>query len=335
MRVTNVHAKNDVRLDDLPAPECGPSDVLVAMKACGICGTDLTYLQMGGMPVGGRCPLPLGHEPAGQVVEVGEDVTGIAAGMRVTFNPTTDMADAIGSGGAQGALSDLVAVRGAVLGHSVFTIPDEIPFEVAALTEPLAVALHAVNRCAIEPGQTAVVFGAGPVGVGIAAWLKIRGAGHVVSVDFSEPRLEMAQGLGADGVVRGDDDVVARLRELHGTAHVLGMPVAATDVWIDAAGAPAVIDTIMSGAREHARAVVVAVHKEPVPIDLVSLLIRELNITASMAYPTEFGDVAGALAEHWQTFAPMITDRYALDDVADALTRAGSADVRGKVMITI
>ncbi|MCB0993786.1 MAG: hypothetical protein KDB21_01760, partial [Acidimicrobiales bacterium] len=124
------------------------------------------------------------------------------------------------------------------------------------------------------------------------------------------------------------------LRDIHGTAHVLGAPVAGTDLWFDAAGAPSVFDTIMNGAKEHAGVIVVAVHKAPVQLDLVTLLTKELNITASMAYPTEFGDVAAAMPEHWRRFEPMITDHYPLDSIDAALDRAGSGEVRGKVMIT-
>lgn len=335
MRVTNIHAPGDVRLDDLPAPVCGPADVVIAMKACGVCGTDVTLLHLGGLPVGaGRCPLPLGHEPAGEVLEVGSDVRGITVGMRVTFNPSVDVTNSIGCGADQGALSDRVVIRDAELGVSVFAIPDEIPYEVAALTEPLSVALHAVNRSEVTAEETAVVFGAGPVGIGIVAWLKLRGVRHVVSVDLSPERLELAKQLGADETVLGTDDVVARLREVHGTEHVQGQPVAGTDIWFDAAGSQKVFDTIIGGARFQARCIVVAVHHAPVQFDLVALLTKELHVTASLAYPTEFGDVAAALATHWRTFAPMISDRVPIDQVADAIALAGSGKVRGKVMVT-
>jgi threonine dehydrogenase-like Zn-dependent dehydrogenase len=335
MRVTNVHGPGDVRLDEAPEPTCGPADVLVAIKACGVCGTDVMFLQIGGMPMpGARCPLPLGHEPAGEVVEVGRDVVGVTKGMRVTFNPTFDEADATGSGGSQGALSDLVAVRDARLGVNLFEMRREVPFDVAALTEPLSVAMHAANRAEATPDSRVVVFGAGPVGVGIVGWLKLRGVRDIVSVDLSPVRLEQAAILGADAGVLGTEDVIGALRERHGTAHVLGAPVAATDVWIDAVGAPQVIDTIMRGARMHATALVVGVHKKPVQFDLVNFLTKELRFTSSMAYPTEFGDVAASINEHWRRFEPMISDRVPFADVAHALGLAGSTDVRGKVTVT-
>lgn len=334
MRVTNIHAPGDVRIDDLPEPDCGPRDVVVAIKACGVCGTDVTLLHMGGLPVpGGRCPLPLGHEPAGEVVTVGADVSDVTVGMRVTFNPSVDVTNSIGCGADQGALSDRVVVRDARLGVDLFAIPDEIPYEVAALTEPLSVALHAVNRSEATPEQTAVVFGAGPVGIGIVAWLKLRGVRHVVSVDLSPARLALAAQMGADATVVGTDDVIGRLRELHGTEHVQGAPVAGTDLWFDAAGSQQVFDTVVRGTKFHARFVVVAVHHAPVQFDLVALLTKELHVTASLAYPTEFGEVAAAMATHWRRFEPMISDRVPFDRVAEAIALAGSGQVTGKVTV--
>lgn len=334
MRSVTVHGPEDVRVDDVDEPRCGPRDVLVAMKACGVCGTDLTYVQLGGLPTpGARCPMPLGHEPAGEVVEVGAEVRGVEAGMRVVFNPVYDEMDPIGNGGSQGALSDLVAVRDAHLGANMFEIPADVPYEVAALTEPLSVALHAVNRADPRPGQTAVVFGAGPVGAGIVAWLSLRGIGDVVSVDLSPSRLQQATTLGADAVVDGASDVVEALRERHGTDHVLGAPVAATDIWIDAAGSQTVIDTILRGSRQEATAVVVAVYKAAVQFDLVAFLTKELRFTSSLAYPSEFPDVAAAMATHWERFAPMVTDRVPFADAPAALGRAAAPDVLGKVMV--
>lgn len=333
MRVVNIHAPGDLRVDEAPTPVCGHRDVVVAMKACGVCGTDLTYLHFGGLPTGGACPFALGHEPAGEVAEVGEDVVGVHPGMRVVFNPCADDSNMIGNGGTQGALSEFVLVRDAELGSNLFVMPDDVPYEVAALTEPLSVALHAVNQGKPHAGQTAVVFGAGPVGVGIVAWLKLRGVRDVVAVDVAESRLRVAAEIGADATALATDDLTAVLSERHGTADLLGMPLPATDLWFDAAGAPQAFEQIMRGARAHATVVVVAVHKEPVRLDLVNLLTKELTLTASMAYPTEFGEVAEAMATHWHKFAPMVTDRVPFDDVAGALAKAGSGTADGKVTV--
>jgi threonine dehydrogenase-like Zn-dependent dehydrogenase len=334
MRVTNVHGPGEIRIDEAAAPSCGPDDVVVAMKACGICGTDLAYVRRGGRTsAGGRCPMPLGHEPAGEVLEVGANLGDLAPGTRVVFNPVIDETDPIGNGGSQGALSDRVLIRNAVLGHNLFGLPASVPYEVAALTEPLAVALHAVNRADPQAGQTAVVFGAGPVGVGIVAWLTRRGVHDIVVVDRVDERLGIASKVGAHGTINARDDVLAHLRSRHGGARVWGTPVAGTDLWFDAAGSPRVIDTIVSGAKRHATAVVVAVHQEPVPFDLGIFLAKEMRFTSAIAYPTEFGDVVAAITHDWAPFAPMVTDRVPFAQVADAIALAGSGRAHGKVTV--
>src|SRR3954453_7726198 len=125
MRVTNIHAPGDLRLDDASDLVCGDDAVVVTMKACGVCGTDVTYFHLGGLPIGGGpCPFRLGHEPAGEVAEVGRDVADLQPGMRVVFNPCADESDMMGNGGTQGTLSDRVLVRDAELGGNIFAIPD-------------------------------------------------------------------------------------------------------------------------------------------------------------------------------------------------------------------
>ena len=335
MRVTNIHGPGEVRVDHVADLSCGPDDLVVEMKACGICGTDLGYVRRGGRDSAGRrYAMPLGHEPAGEVLEVGSNVCGLAPGMKIVFNPVIDESDPIGNGGSQGALSDRVVIRDAVLGHNVFDLPESVPYEIAALTEPLAVALHAVNRADPQPGQTAVVFGAGPVGAGIVAWLTRRGVHDVVAVDRLDARLDIASLVGAHSTVNANDDVMAHLCERHGAGRVWGGDVAGTDLWFDAAGSTAVIDTIVRGAKRHATAVVVAVHHELVPFDLGVFLAKELRFTSAIAYPTEFGDVAAQIADDWTQFAPMVTDRVPFEQVADAIALAGSGRAHGKVMVT-
>ncbi|HZL81461.1 MAG TPA: zinc-binding dehydrogenase [Demequina sp.] len=125
----------------------------------------------------------------------------------------------LGSGGAQGGLSEYVVVYEAQQGRQLRTIPSDIPWEVAALNEPMAVARHAVNRLGLQPGATVAVFGAGPIGLGAVLSAKALGASHVVAVDVQPNRLETELKVGADAVINSaEEDVKARLIELHGTA---------------------------------------------------------------------------------------------------------------------
>lgn len=129
----------------------GPADVLVKIRACGICGSDHMYTTYGGIPPR-QGATPLGHEPAGIVVEVGANVQDVAVGDHVVINPMAASDGIIGNGGAQGAFSPFVVLYDAVAGTHFRVIPKEIPFEVAALNEPMAVARHAVNRSGAAEG---------------------------------------------------------------------------------------------------------------------------------------------------------------------------------------
>lgn len=143
---------------EIPRPHTGPADVLVRMRACGVCGSDGFYIDIGGLPPR-QGHTPLGHEPAGEIVEIGADVTGLRVGDHVVINPMAQPSNIIGNGGDSGALADYLLIENAVRGVSLEVIPDHIPWEVAALNEPMAVARHAVNRCQPKPTDKVVIFG--------------------------------------------------------------------------------------------------------------------------------------------------------------------------------
>jgi threonine dehydrogenase-like Zn-dependent dehydrogenase len=218
MKAVMVTGPGTTAVVDVEKPVAGPTDVLVKVRACGICGSDHMYTMYGGIPPR-QGATPLGHEPAGEVEAVGADVVGVEVGDHVVVNPMAASDGIIGCGGAQGAFSSHIVLLDAVAGVHFRVIPKEIPFEVAALNEPMAVARHAVNRSGATAGEKAVVFGAGPIGLGALLSLKAKGVAHVVVVDVLPQRLEKALAVGADAVINSlDEDVAARLLELHGTA---------------------------------------------------------------------------------------------------------------------
>lgn len=318
---------------DVPTPKAGPHDVLVRMRACGICGSDAFYIAIGGVPPRqGRTPL--GHEPAGEVVDVGAQVQGINVGDHVVINPIAG--GMIGNGGPSGALSDFLLVENARPGSNFTTISPQVPFDVAALNEPMAVARHAVNKTAAKPGDRVVVFGAGPIGLGAVLGYKRSGAEHIVAVDIIGSRLEKARAVGADAVINSrEEDVVERLSELHGTAATaIGAPRPATDIYLDAAGAPEIIDTALHAAKLGATLGVVALHKKPVSVDFTAALTAEVTIVTAMGYPTEIFEVTDEIAADWQRFAPIISDRVPFSDVRSALERAATPEAAEKVVVT-
>jgi L-iditol 2-dehydrogenase len=318
----------------VPTPEAGPNDVLLRMRACGICGSDGFYITIGGIPPRQGCT-PLGHEPAGEIVEVGAEVTGFAVGDHVVVNPMAAPSGIIGNGGPSGALADYLLIENARRGVSLEVIPDHIPWEVAALNEPMAVARHGVNRCKPKPDDKVVVFGAGPVGLGAVLAFKSLGVGHVVVVDIVAARLDKALQVGADAVINSaEEDVVVRLVELHGEGEAMFPGKADTDIYLDAAGARPVVDTALATAKKGATLAIVGVHREPVPVDFANVMSNEITIIGSMGYPDEIFEVTKDLIANWQTYALIVSHPIPFDDVGEALRMAGTPCAADKVVVT-
>lgn len=319
---------------DIERPTVGPTDALLKVRACGICGSDALYIHIGGVPPR-QGATPLGHEIAGEIVEVGSDVRGLQVGDHVVVNPMAAATGIIGSGGATGGLADYLLIDNAQVGRSIAIVPAHIPWEVAALNEPMAVARHAVNRANPVSGERAVVFGAGPIGLGALIDLTLRGVETVV-IDVQPSRLAKALKIGAQAVIDSSkEDVAARLIELHGDAPVRpGDSRPATDIYIDAAGVPAVIETVQKIAKHGARLSIPAVHKKPVEVDFGALLSTELTITLSRGYPTEIFEVTNDIIAAWERYGQIISDTVPFDRVQEALTLSMTPGAADKVVVT-
>jgi threonine dehydrogenase-like Zn-dependent dehydrogenase len=275
--------------------------------------------------------MPIGHEFSGVVESVGAQVSGVAPGDRVVVDPQ-GADNRIGNGGSEGAFTPRLLVRNVTDDRCLIPIPDALSFELAALAEPLGVGMQAVNRSRAAPGEKAVVFGAGPIGLAAIAALRYRGVGDVVAVDFSDTRLAVAEQLGAQASVNPSRDRVgARIRELHGTSLVMGAPMADTDLYIEASGAPAVLPQIIRRAKSGARVVVVALHREDIPVNFLLVMMKQLELLGSIAQPDDWQDMIEMLGE--VDLSPMITHRFPLDRFPEALAIAQDADAGAKVMI--
>jgi 2-desacetyl-2-hydroxyethyl bacteriochlorophyllide A dehydrogenase len=334
MKSVVVTGQNQTDVLDVEVPTIGPADALVQVKACGICGSDTFYIHIGGVPPR-QGHTPIGHEIAGEIVELGSDVTGLAIGDHVVVNPMAAPTGIIGNGGATGGLSHFLLIENAVVGESVAVVPKHIPWEVAALNEPMAVARHAVNRANPVAGEKAVIFGAGPIGLGALIDLTLRGVDTVV-VDVQPTRLTKALAIGATAVIDSSkEDVASRLIELHGDAPLRpGDSRAGTDIYIDAAGVPAIIETVQKLAKHGARLSIPAVHKKPVEVDFGALLSTELTITLSRGYPTEIFEVTNDIIAAWERYAMIISDTLPFDRVQEALTLAATPGAADKVVVT-
>jgi len=223
MKAAVYYNLDDVRVEEVAKPKIGAGEILVQMKACGVCGSDLMdwYLEK-------RAPLVLGHEPAGVVVEVGGEVEGFSVGDRVFAHHHVacltchycrrgafTMCSKFGSTHLEhGGFAEFFRVPADNLCVDTLHIPDEVSFEEAALIEPVACGVRAMHKCGVEVGDTVAVVGAGPAGVINAVLARLSGAGLVLVGDVVDYRLEAARRFGADIVVNVESEsFVDRVRE--------------------------------------------------------------------------------------------------------------------------
>ncbi len=334
MRQVNLHGPDDFRVETVPEPQISSRDVVVHVAACGICGSDLSYVAAGGLMGPGDKPMPLGHELAGTVVQAGAEVRGAAVGDRVVVNPLGAGND-IGNGGGEGGFADYLLVRNADDG-CLHALPDSLSFEQGALVEPLAVGMHAVNQGENAPNDKVVVFGAGPIGLAAIVALRDRGVENVLAVDRSRTRLELAQRLGARRALHPDDgELFDALQAEHGTTSLYGMPMLETGLFIEATGSAKALRDMIAWAPPQGRIVVVALHQEPLELDCMTLLMKELRLIGAMAYPDqEFRDVIAMLSAGRVDVSAMISARYPLAEFDEAFACARRPEHGAKVLVT-
>jgi len=282
---------------DVPSPVVGSGEVLVEVKACGICGSDVH--GMDGSSGRRIPPLIMGHEAAGVIAEVGQGVEGWAKGERVTFDSTVYCGDchfcragkinlcdrrrvlgvACEEFRQEGAFAECVAVPARIL----YRIPEGVSFEHAAMVEPISVAVHAVNRTPVRLNDTAVVIGAGVIGLLVVQALRAAGCGRIIAVDLSPTRLELAGELGADEVLRSDEvDVVEAVRERTGGR--------GADIAVEAVGIDQTVRTAVDCVRKGGAVTLVGNVSPRVELLLQAAVTRELSLYGSAASCGEYPD---------------------------------------------
>ncbi len=331
MKQARIHGPNDVRLDEVPDPVCGPDDAILEVAACGICGSDVGYAKIGGIQTRADAPFPIGHELAGVVAEIGQNVRGVKVGARVALHPGA-AGFGLGNGGPEGGFTKRLLVRGAAQAESLFPIPDSMTFEQAALAEPLGVGMHAVDQANVRPGDKVAILGAGAIGLSAAVTLLDRGIEDVCVVDLSAARLEVAKKLGVPHVVESRTaDLWEALGEIHGRQSFYGSPLVGTNVFIEATGSGALLEQVVARCAPATRVSVVALHRKPVSIDFMTVLMKQMTLVGAMEYPERYEEML-ELIERRDPSA-MITHRFALDDFVEAFAIASAPDAGAKVMI--
>lgn len=323
-------------MEDVPEPVAGSSDILLEVKACGICGSDLhTYLE-GALVQPGQV---LGHEFAGEVIEVGSEVHGITLGARVTGIPIQPCGDCrrcreglghlcehmheTGIGfGIQGAFADRVRIPNATLGVNTHLLPEELSFEDGASVEPLAVAVHCVRRSGARAGQTAFVFGLGTIGLHVAQVLLAKGVRPVIGVDLAELRRRKAEELGVVALDGAEDvgDVLGD-RELD---HVF-----------ECTGVPSLIQRSLDLVRPRGTVTIVALYDEQATIDPMVLLHKEATMVAgAMVTPEDFVESLELLGSGRAVGEPLVTHREKLADLPAAFELQCDKASSIKVMVS-
>lgn len=331
IKVAQVHGPKDIRLDEIDAPILQAGDVIVQVKACGICGSDLTYIASGG--VGGHITMPIGHEFSGIVSAIGSNVSEYRVGDRVAGNPDHR---GIGNGGPEGAMADYIHIPDADSHKVLHKLPENISFEEAALAEPLSVALHGIDLVNIKPDEKVVVLGAGPIGLCAVVMLVHRGVKNIVVVDRISSRLARAKTLGAAQIIHSaEENLLEALAKAHGETLRYRNRTVGTDIFIDAAGAGALLNEVISMAKFGARVSIIALYKQDVPINLFQIMSNEIRIVGSIAdnRGAEFQEALDMMAANRMDLAALISHRYDFDQLSDALRMAANADESAKVML--
>ncbi|MFQ5914368.1 MAG: 2,3-butanediol dehydrogenase [Nitrospinota bacterium] len=337
MKALRWHGPKDVRLDEVPKPSPAPGEVVVAVAACGICGSDLheylhgpVYIPKAPHPLTGALPpVTLGHEFCGRVVEVGPEVEAVKKGERVVVNPCLlclecawcrrgqlNYCAKLGSLGLSrdGAFAPLVSVPA----YGCHALPPEVDDHQAAVVEPLAVAIHACQKARLTGGERVAVIGAGAIGLLVLQVLKAKGAGWVAVVEPREGCRRLACDLGADAAIDPKaEDPVRSVARLTGGERVA--------VALECVGSPAAFATAFRVAGKGGRVVMVGLLPQPVQTNLLGLLAHEKEIIGSSAYVNEFSEAIGLLARGSVRIDPLVTARIALKD---ALTRGLEALLR-------
>jgi len=312
-----------LEIAEMPEPELGANDVLVRVQACGICGSDIHGFDGSS---GRRIPpLVMGHEAAGVVAACGSAVENLRQGVRVTFDSMVSCGNchfcrrgeanlcdqrrvlgvSCGDYRRHGAFAEYVAVPR----HIVFPIPDDLPFEHAAMVEPVSVAVHAANITPIELGDVAVVVGTGMIGLLVVQALKAAGCGRIVAVDLADEKLELACKLGAErGLNPQKCEVLAEVQNMTGGR--------GADLAVEAVGATAPVETAIGCVRKGGAVTLVGNLSPKIELPLQAVVTRQLTLYGSCASSGEYPRCIEMMAAGTIDVAPLISAKVPLDEGA-------------------
>jgi L-iditol 2-dehydrogenase len=328
MKAMVLKEYNQLVYEDVAQPTTGPDDVLIEVKACGICGSDVHGMDGS---TGRRIPpIIMGHEAAGIIAEVGSNGKDIQAGERVTFDSTVycgscfyclrgeinlcEQRRVLGVSCDEyrqnGALAEYVAVPQ----HILYRLPEGVSFEHAAMVEPCSIAFHAVNRTPTSLNATAVVVGAGMIGLLVIQILRAVGCGKIIAVDIEPEKLELSRQFGADITLNSlAVEVVSEIQKL---THHRG-----ADVVIEAVGVTHSMKTALASVRKGGAVTVIGNLSPYVELPLQRLVAHEISLYGSCASQGDYPACLDMIARGAINVDPLISSVAPLSEGADWFQR--------------
>jgi (R,R)-butanediol dehydrogenase/meso-butanediol dehydrogenase/diacetyl reductase len=351
MKAARWYGPNDVRIDEVPEPMINKDEVKIKIKWCGFCGTDIHEYVAGPIFIPGetehpytkvKAPVILGHEFSGEVVEIGSNVDHVKVGDAVTVEPLITCGECpncrkglyhlcsnLAFHGLQntgGAFAEYTSFRK----DRVHKLPEGVSYEMGALVEPVTVGLHGVKMADFKIGQTAVVVGAGPIGLAVIENLKVAGAKTIICVELSTARKEFAKIAGADVVL--DPREVNVVEEVQRLTDGLG-----ADASFEVTGVQAGFDTAVDAITSRGTVVILSIWEKDANIMLNKLVIGEKKIVGSIVYSNEYDETLKFMADKRIQAKGWITKKIHLDELVTdgfATLLSGEKDKHVKILVT-
>ncbi len=340
MKTVVIHAPHDLRIEEREVPTLGPRDVRVRVRNGGICGSDLHYFHHGGFgAVRVKAPMILGHEVAGEVVEIGRDVKAVAPGQRVAINPSLPCnACAQCLAGRQQHCVDMRFYGSAMRNPHVDggfreilvcdesqAIPAEMPSERAAFAEPLSVCLHAAHQAGDLLGTRVLVTGAGPIGALLVMVARHAGAAEIVATDLAEPPLVVSRRIGADTALNMKENPDALVPYAAGKGRF--------DVVFEASGSGAALAGALAVVRPRGTIVQIGTPVGDTSMTLSTLLSKEITLRGSFRFHAEFVQAVSVLASGRFDVSPLLTEVVPLGEAVRAFELATDRSRAMKVQL--
>jgi threonine dehydrogenase-like Zn-dependent dehydrogenase len=323
-----------VEVVEKPYPACGDDDAIVRNLMTGVCGSDVASFRDGGDDHMIWKDHEFGHEAISEVVEIGRNVEGLAIGDHVFVNQGKALRD-MRRMGTVGGFSEFIRIPQCEVGYSVLKIDNAIPVRTAVLFEPFVIGARAAKSLSPGPDKTAVVFGAGIIGMSAAIMLQWFGCPKVMIVDVSDFRLEKARAFGLATCNPATEDLPARAAAEFGVESGFFGERCKANLYVDAVGLPAAIDSFAAIAGREAALAIVGVHHALVTMDLMRVCYSNWRIGGCGNLPIEAAveNIVQMMRSGRYDLSSLVTHVYEVDRIAEALVMGGNAREAQKVCI--